>query len=557
MKHLFLCILLVVLFTKLLTQDLFVNPNGDDTQNSGTTLDSPFKTVSHAMDIIESDPLILKTIYMASGEYSIDSGESFPIMMKSHVTLQGAGASLSIFIGVGLTDTYVDAPFLPTNRHCIIGSPIYVENFKIRDIGFENWGLMPVINQNAAAIRLWSFKDFVIENCLFQNGMIGLTFHEYHLQMPSYGAFDFSTNTTVFFKNLVFRNLIKQSLAPLAKECIFENIIISGQRGMINPETGHHISNPPILFEAPYTFDGTFSPPYRRYITFSNLLLYDNVILANDGDDFGSNAMSFGSNIDALICNATITNNLCSPSPSHPYSMPIGSLRIAESSTVRVYNSIIYDNSPNTIYMISQVALPEPSSYLYINNTLLHYGLSSISNAYQLVLDWGEDNLTCDPLFDNSNYFFPYQLSPESSAIGAGMLDLPNHFTLPETDIMGNPRITNGEIDMGAYQKGSSADYDETLLSARTALLGNYPNPFNPETTISFQMVLAGKVRIDILNIKGQKIRTVFDQNVGVGSHKVVWNGVDDAGRGVSSGIYFYQMQTGSLVSTKKMVLIK
>jgi len=102
-----------------------------------------------------------------------------------------------------------------------------------------------------------------------------------------------------------------------------------------------------------------------------------------------------------------------------------------------------------------------------------------------------------------------------------------------------------------------ASETNETAVPAKGRLLGNYPNPFNPETTISFDIVSAGNVRIDIFNLKGQKVRTVTDKHFGSGSHKVVWNGDDDAGHGVSSGIYFYQMQADGVVSSKKMVLMK
>ena len=98
-------------------------------------------------------------------------------------------------------------------------------------------------------------------------------------------------------------------------------------------------------------------------------------------------------------------------------------------------------------------------------------------------------------------------------------------------------------------------------------LLGNnYPNPFNPETTIEFSIgspssIRGDKggvnVRLDIYNIKGQRIKTLLDENVSSGKHQVIWNGTDEAGRTVGSGIYFYQLKTEEFTQTKKMVLLK
>ncbi len=88
-------------------------------------------------------------------------------------------------------------------------------------------------------------------------------------------------------------------------------------------------------------------------------------------------------------------------------------------------------------------------------------------------------------------------------------------------------------------------------------LIGNYPNPFNPETRIAFSTVENGPVAIDIYNVKGQKVRTLLNENREAGNHSVVWNGKDDNGKNVASGVFFYRMKSGKYSSTKKMILMK
>ncbi len=90
-----------------------------------------------------------------------------------------------------------------------------------------------------------------------------------------------------------------------------------------------------------------------------------------------------------------------------------------------------------------------------------------------------------------------------------------------------------------------------------TELLGNYPNPFNPETTLSYNLREAGLVTLDIFNIKGQKVKSLVNANQTQGNHTVVWNGKDDNNRSVASGVYFYKMRNGKYSSTKKMILMK
>ena len=90
-----------------------------------------------------------------------------------------------------------------------------------------------------------------------------------------------------------------------------------------------------------------------------------------------------------------------------------------------------------------------------------------------------------------------------------------------------------------------------------TGLAGNYPNPFNPMTTISFSLSNNNHVSIDIYNIKGQKVHSLVNGVYSPGKHSAVWNGHDDNGVSVGSGVYFYRMTTGEYSETKKMILMK
>jgi hypothetical protein len=85
----------------------------------------------------------------------------------------------------------------------------------------------------------------------------------------------------------------------------------------------------------------------------------------------------------------------------------------------------------------------------------------------------------------------------------------------------------------------------------------NYPNPFNPSTTINYDLAKAGQVRLDIYNLIGQRVTTLVNDVQSVGSWNVVWNGKDDVGSSVASGIYFYRLAGPNVLLTKKMVLMK
>jgi len=103
-------------------------------------------------------------------------------------------------------------------------------------------------------------------------------------------------------------------------------------------------------------------------------------------------------------------------------------------------------------------------------------------------------------------------------------------------------------------------EIDKTItIPAVAQLHSNYPNPFNPTTTITFDVVsiIPIDIKIDIYNVKGQKVRSLVDGMYSAGSHSAIWNGMSDNGQSVSSGVYFYQMTTGNNTEVKRMVMMK
>jgi len=87
--------------------------------------------------------------------------------------------------------------------------------------------------------------------------------------------------------------------------------------------------------------------------------------------------------------------------------------------------------------------------------------------------------------------------------------------------------------------------------------LRNYPNPFNPETTISFELAQKGRTRVEIYNVKGQLIRTLLDDVLDIGSHSLVWNGRNELNSHVSSGVYLYRVSVDGSEHLSKMIMIK
>ena len=88
-------------------------------------------------------------------------------------------------------------------------------------------------------------------------------------------------------------------------------------------------------------------------------------------------------------------------------------------------------------------------------------------------------------------------------------------------------------------------------------LAQNYPNPFNPETRIDYQLAEDGFVELAVYNVLGQRVRTLEAGDHVAGTYSLLWDGRDDVGLDVASGVYFYRLETGNFTSTKRMILMR
>lgn len=117
-----------------------------------------------------------------------------------------------------------------------------------------------------------------------------------------------------------------------------------------------------------------------------------------------------------------------------------------------------------------------------------------------------------------------------------------------------------GGTDVWVAKLGSTTAAEDDIVpgAALFSLAQNYPNPFNPSTTISLQIFNPTvRYRLDIYDLKGRRISTLIDGYLSAGQQQVVWNGRDDRGQSLSSGVYFYRLSGGTETVTRKMILSK
>lgn len=135
------------------------------------------------------------------------------------------------------------------------------------------------------------------------------------------------------------------------------------------------------------------------------------------------------------------------------------------------------------------------------------------------------------------------------------------------TDELGDLGLTSDEIDdLVAFLETLTDGYFPApgpagRIAANTPrdfiLAANYPNPFNPTTTIEYTIPSQTQVTIDVFNVLGQKVKTLVNETQPAGTYQTEWNGTDEASQTVATGVYFYRLSAGDVTMTKKMVMVK
>jgi hypothetical protein len=122
----------------------------------------------------------------------------------------------------------------------------------------------------------------------------------------------------------------------------------------------------------------------------------------------------------------------------------------------------------------------------------------------------------------------------------------------------GIPKLTSVEV-LATCQStwGLPADVGDNASTLVNRLYQNEPNPFNPRTTIKFSLAQNGPVQVLIYDVNGRLIKTLQDGNLAAGPHTLTWDGTNNDGKHVGSGVFWSQMKAGSFVSNKKMVILK
>ena len=203
----------------------------------------------------------------------------------------------------------------------------------------------------------------------------------------------------------------------------------------------------------------------------------------------------------------------------------INESNLAETYDLQWLESIDVDGDTVEYLVYAQVGLYSPSEEIYDTTTTL------VPLSYQELLE---------------NVFEPFPMLPRVSV----------KFSVVATDGIDTVKITGDDRSILVNRYDYLA-LDMEGVPNEFTLHENYPNPFNPTTTLRFDIPEVSDITVTIFNMLGQKVRTFNLNNTPAGYHSIKWNATNDYGDPVGAGVYLYQLQANQFIKTRKMVLLK
>ncbi len=521
--------------------DLYVSPTGNDS-NSGLTPATALKTPSRAMQIIASNPINPKTVYLMAGvHHNVFNGEYLPIAIKDYTILKGVSQSQTRLYAENMIEG-TGVVTMGIERYGMTLRDLSITTFNasaLFSFGVHSCFVQNITIENSTVNRFlfvtgYITSTFTLSNITMQNNIA--YFHDYGLRLEG---------SVITIDNILMRNNQVPSLPSYwyQRGCGGFDIYV---KDLLTIKNSKFINN------THYSEDGysnfrvnTLSDLWNSVVTFDNCMFASNFAYGGVRD------IRFV-NIDVLnLINCTFANN------------------------TNNYTDYLYISSEST--SIVNCLFSNNNSYYEIrtnNNTSVENCLfSRINNIWRTYngepLIWGQNNLIgTDPLFSGTDptlpsyyYLFADDEHGYSPAIDAGTTDpfiLPDGYQIPGYDAFGFNRIHGNSIDIGCFESpGYTSNNDNTIVPSNDLLLSNYPNPFNSSTTLSYGISKDGLVILNIYNIKGQLVTKLVSNPQKKGAYKVIWNGTDQTGKKVSAGLYFSRLEANGKTLTSKMLMLK
>jgi hypothetical protein len=331
-----------------------------------------------------------------------------------------------------------------------------------------------------------------------------------------------------------------------------DSVTMSGLPGNpLTDSTGYYIAT------VDYGWSGTVKPGKTGYFFSPDSTVYDNVT-SNQDSNYTGTLLTYSISgyvhlsakspvgIDSVIMNG-LPGNVSTDSTGY-YTATVD---YGWSGTVKPGKTGYFFSPDSTVY--TNVTSNQDTNYTgtLFTFTISGYVINSDSVGVSGVVMSG---LPGDPQTDEDGFYsgtVDYGWSGTVTPIDTCPL-------LPESTYYES--VTSNQTDQNYVEdclsQGVEPDKDKTVPKDYQ-LTQNSPNPFNPSTEIDFALPKSAFVTLKVYNILGQEVITLVDKNLPAGTYRVRWDGTNGSGRSVSSGVYFYRIQTGNYLHTKRMLLLK
>ncbi len=474
--------------------DVYVSPLGNN-ENSGLTLDDPFKNIGYALSRIVASSENPHTIFLSNGIFAPSvNNENFPLVFPGHINLKGESEDGVVLDAEGLSGVleFQDCPYSEISNLTVKGG------YRITSSEVSGAGI--AMKNSGIFINHVTIAENLCENFYYGGGGIWC-----------------NGSSSSIFKNITVKNNTSSGpgggLGCWGGAPLLENVIISG-----NSVTSWKGGGGMYLYNS--------SP------TLKNCLLSGNTSNGNGG------GLSCNNNSNPLLINVTISGNIASE-----YNFD-GGVYCSGGSNPEIINTILWDNEPQEISLRGYGSTDTNSISISYSN--IKGGLSGIQTNNNGAVNWLEGNIDEDPLFMDG-WEHPYAISKESPCKDAGTPDTTGFF-LPVNDLVGGPRIWNNRIDMGAYEWNNVGVEDPQALISDLRMR-TYPNPFTDKLMIEFEQLQPGNITLAILNSLGQQAAVLFSGYKQAGTYSIDFNGT-----GLSSGIYLCRLQAGDQSAVIRLI---
>jgi len=515
-----------------INQDLFVSPSGNDA-NDGLSVTTPLKKIYRAMQMVASDSLNLKTVHLAEGIYSTNDGQFFPIGLKPYVKLIGNVDSILILENLNSRETLSGS-----RAHCTT-----IEN-KTIDYGNNNEGADAIILTLSENPRLKNINILPHQSTTWKG--IGIFSNSYYPVGSYLDKIRIQGQSSRFTSGLMLH-----TVDAVVKGLTIDNCHTTGDE-FDSPYSPFYFRGNKLTFENSQILNCSMVYDDPAIVSIgmshrdsSSRLIMNNILVANNQSG-GESPVSIAAFTDStsLISNCTFANNSG------------GYFAATLKGNIKVSNCIFDNDTPAEILI--ENTQPNFTSVIDFNNNFIRGYPNTFSSVAANQVSFNDVVLTGDPGF--SSYLagdpLSYRLGNSSICRDAGTADTTGLF-LPEYDLYGNLRLYGSAIDIGCNEWNNPVTNEDPYLSSPIVVTA-YPNPFTNQVNIRYNLDKSSQVKLQVYNLRGQLVKTIISDNQSKGEQLAVWEGCDNSGRHLASGIYFLRMEIdGKQQKPHRLVFLK